>query len=201
MGLRGPKPQSAALKKLKGTYRPSRDADSVSANTNSVIDLPVAGQFLSDQVPEWLRDDEFACAEWRRMVFLLGSGPRGNRTLAEVDSSMLAHYCSVASIAIRAALEVQRSGLMSPATKRGGKMVHSHPALKIAHQARSQALAFAREFGLTPRSRGRPTNEAERADDTEQWLFHDLKRDSKTRLDAQLSVAEYDVPPRQESVS
>jgi P27 family predicted phage terminase small subunit len=134
VGKRGPPPKPSALKKREGTYRKDRAA-------RNEMSAPVGAPTR----PDWL--DAEGRAEWDRVVpQLLELG-----VLARIDQATLADYCAAHSLAVSATRRYQREGLIQKVN--GQKQ--PHPMIKIAKEARAQALALAREFGLSPSSRTR----------------------------------------------
>src|SRR5262245_52662786 len=91
----------SALKKLRGTYRPSRAAKN-----------ELSPPLKTPDAPPWL--DEVALAEWRRVVPMLEE----LKVLTELDRSMLADYCAAHSLAVSATRAYQSEGLI-PKPKRG----------------------------------------------------------------------------------
>lgn len=159
MGRRGPVPMPKALKKRRGTYRPSRAA-------KDAMDLPVS----TPGMPEWL--DAEGRKEWERVVPMLEEA----KVLADVDRIALGNYCAAVSLCINATREYQRHGVSLTKNKR----VYVHPMIKVAQEARAQALRLGAEFGLTPASRTRVSGKAaktghegggKKADDDEKFLF------------------------------
>lgn len=153
MGKRGPRPIPTKVKKLRGTYQPCRAAKN---------------EFTPPAVvpsrPAWL-DDE-ARLEWDRVVPQLAD----HRLLSDVDRAALADYCTAHSVAVKAAMEVNKKGLVIKSPF-GPK---ENPAIRIAEKARAQALRIAIEFGLTPSSRSRistPAPKEKEEDKTEDFLF------------------------------
>lgn len=128
-----------ALKKRRGTYRPSRAA-------KDAMELPV----VTPGMPEWL-DDE-GKKEWARIVPMLEEA----KVLSDADRIALANYCACVSLCITATREYQRRGV----TLTKGRRVYTHPMIKVAQEARTQALRIALEFGLTPASRTRISGKA-----------------------------------------
>lgn len=159
MGRRGPVPMPKALKKRRGTYRPSRAA-------KDAMELPVE----TPDVPEWL-DDE-GRKEWARVVPMLEEA----KVLSAIDRVALGNYCAAVSLAIKATREYQKYGVALTKNKR----VYTHPMIKVAQEARAQALRIGAEFGLTPASRTRVSGKAAKTghegdggkkDDAEKFLF------------------------------
>lgn len=112
-------------------------------------------------MPEWL--DERAQLEWRRIVDILDEAG----VLASSDMGLLADYCSAHSLAVRATIAYQEDGLMQE--KKFEKMMKDpkvgnsahlsvgklHPMIKVAQEARQQAMRLGIEFGLSPAARSR----------------------------------------------
>lgn len=146
----------SAMKKARGTYRRDRTA----ANE---MTPPV----MTPGMPEWL--DEEARAEWLRVAPML----EGLGVLAEADRAALAAYCAAQSLAVQATRQYQREGLM-PKPKKGSKMARVHLMVKVAQEARAQALRIGAEFGLTPAARTRVSAPPpkEKGDETEEFLFN-----------------------------
>lgn len=150
----------SAVKKARGTYIPSRAAQ-------NEVSFPVTRL----NPPDWL--SKRALEEWERVVPLLDSV----KVLTEPDLIALANYCSAAGVAIQAQEEVNRVGLFAAVIK-GSKMRHVNPLIKVAQEARAQALRYAIEFGLTPAARSRvvgqpkPAEGEEAKDADEKFLFH-----------------------------
>ena len=150
----------SAVKKARGTYAKSRAAQ-------NEVTFPVTKL----EPPDWL--SKRALEEWHRVVPLLYSV----KVLTEPDLIALANYCSVVGVAIKAQEEVNRLGLFA-AKIHGSKMRRVNPLIKVAQEARTQALRYAIEFGLTPAARSRvmgqpaksPSEEA--SDKEEAFLFH-----------------------------
>lgn len=153
-----------AVKKARGTYRPSRAAKN-----------EVSFKVTRLTPPPWL--DALALEEWTRIVPQLDEV----RVLTDPDLLALANYCASASIAIQGTQEVNRYGLYSP-VKKGSKVKRVNPGIKIAKEARAECLRFAIEFGLTPAARSRivgqpPKKPGDKDSDAEdeEFLFHPPK--------------------------
>lgn len=140
-GRSGRRRLPAAAKKARGTYRPSRDKKGAVEN---VLEAHAPGE------PAWLGGE--ALEEWRRIVPILEKV----KVLNEMDQQLLAAYCSAAGISVQAQKIVNRDGIMPRrSTAKGKRLYVVHPMIKVAQEARAQALRFAIEFGLTPASRSR----------------------------------------------
>lgn len=144
-----------AMKKARGTYRRDRVAKN---EMNPPVAMP--------GIPDWL--DEEARAEWRRVAPMLEE----LGVLTEADRMALAAYCAAASLAIHATRQYRLEGLM-PKPQRGSKMTRVHPLVKVAQEARAQALRIGVEFGLTPAARTRVSAAPpdEKGDEAEEFLF------------------------------
>lgn len=153
MGRRGPPPKPSKLKKLEGTFRKDRAAGGTEM-------VPAAGVPVR---PSWL--DPEAKKEWARIVPQLAQ----LGVLTDIDGSMLADYCAAHSLAVKAAKQYQREGLVIK-TPFGPQR---HPMIKVAQEARSQARLLAGEFGLSPsaRSRVKIPEKPPATDTTEAFLF------------------------------
>jgi P27 family predicted phage terminase small subunit len=133
----GPPPLPSSLKKMRGTFRRDRVA-------RNELDVPEG----TPDMPNWL--DKEARAEWQRVVPIL----QELRVLTLLDRGLLANYCAAWWLCVQATRLYVREGL-APKAKRGSKMARPHPMVKVATEARAQALRLAAEFGLTPSSRSR----------------------------------------------
>ena len=139
MGLRGPVPESASLRLLKGRReRPQTSSVTSSAAQTKPRPCPRCPAQLSDG----------AKAEWKRVA------PELHRTgrLTALDVAALALYCQSYADYIESRDVVAREGL-SITNARGA--IVKHPLLSAARAFRQDAVVFGREFGLTPLSRGR----------------------------------------------
>jgi P27 family predicted phage terminase small subunit len=160
MGRRGPPPLPSAIKKSRGTFRPARSAKN---EVTPPLEVP--------DVPPWL--DAGARAVWSNVVPQLEK----LRVLTALDRLALANYCAAQALAVRATIEYQREGLL-PKAKAGSLMVRAHPLIKVAQEARAQALRIGIEFGLTPASRSRinaPAENEEPSDDAAGFFFQGPK--------------------------
>lgn len=116
-------------------------------------------------MPDWL--DEEAQIEWKRVAPLLEKV----RVLFDPDKAMLADYCAAHSLAVKATIAYQTEGLMqeklfaemykgrkkdlSQTEKLHLLIGKKHPMIKVAQEARAQAMRLGAEFGLSPASRTR----------------------------------------------
>lgn len=156
-GRSGRPRKPSIVKKMNGSYRPSRAA-------HGEVTFPVARLAPPDHV----QADELANEEWNRIVPLLDSV----KVLTEPDLHALANYCLSASVSIRSAIEVTKYPLVS---EESGRV---NPHIKIAKEARQECLRFAIEFGLTPAARSRivgQPKDGDAKDGDEDFLFHPPK--------------------------
>jgi len=145
----GRKRVPSAVKKMRGTYRPSRAAKNEVQVTLGRPDMP-----------DWIAREPEAKAEWERVCPMLEQA----RVLSDADKSMLADYCAAHALAVNATKRYMKEGLVPPA-RRGSKMVRVNPMIKVAQEARQQARALGAEFGLSPASRSRVSAVAKPQDD------------------------------------
>jgi len=131
-----PQYKNEALKLISGTAR--RDRQSRSHAGERLVSPPGPPEHLSDR----------AAAEWRRLA----------RELVEAGSLTGADLRALELLAETLALEAEMRALILaegatiPAGEGGKK---GHPALKLATEARAQAIRLLESFGLTPSSRHR----------------------------------------------
>ena len=146
-----PQHKSNALKLISGTAR--RDRQPRSHPGERLVSPPEPPEHLSDR----------AAAEWRRLA----------RELAEAGSLTGADLRALELLAETLALESEMRALISaegatiPAGEGGKK---GHPALKIATDARAQAIRLLESFGLTPSSRHRVDRAPPPPADDSLWL-------------------------------
>jgi P27 family predicted phage terminase small subunit len=102
-------------------------------------------------VPDILRDDAGARAEWER------TAPRLQRVglLTEVDLDALTLYCATFARWKAAERELQQHGVMVTVGKKKKPTTRVSPYLMISMKAQQQCRALLMEFGLTPVSRSR----------------------------------------------
>jgi len=132
MGSRGPKPASQAAQKLAGNPG-KRPPAKVPAS-------PLSG---SPKRPAWL--SPIAAKEWDRVL------PELEGRLGQGDMAALAAYCeSVADLQDAIATVAAEGSTFT--TEKG--YVGQHPAVAQKAAAMARIKIFAREFGLTPASRG-----------------------------------------------
>lgn len=115
-----------------------RKPKTITAGSSPVTSVP--------SPPSWLSKD--AKAEWRRVAPILIDE---RKTLTIADLASLSNYCDAVG-QIAAASRIIASEGMIYMSKTGPK---AHPAVKIVHDAKTQARLHAVELGLTPVSRSR----------------------------------------------
>jgi P27 family predicted phage terminase small subunit len=135
MGERGPAPQPTALKKTKGTYRPSRDSDIDAVFPDK---RPTCPAFLGDE----------ARREWHRVV----SDLHKSGLLKTVDRSTLAAYCDAYGRWVDATEQLDKSSLVLE-TDKGYQ--YPNPLVAIAANAKAEMLKAGALLGLSPSSRSR----------------------------------------------
>ena len=130
----GRKKVPASAKKLRGTYRPDRDAE------------PVQFDPQIPPVPEGLRDE--VVAEWNRLAPLLAA----KGLLTEVDwlawQLGMHAYDTWLTISEQLASPNEEYVIIS---EKGAP--YQNPLVSIAGKAYQSVLKFCREFGLTPSAR------------------------------------------------
>lgn len=151
-GRSGRRRLPSAVKKRNGTFRPSRAAKNEVEVTLGRPDMP-----------DWIARDPIAREEWDHIVPILEQA----RVLADPDKAMLADYCAAHSLAVNATIRYMKEGLV-PRAKRGAKMAHIHPMIKVAQEARNQAARLGAEFGLSPASRSRVSAVPKKSDEGEE---------------------------------
>ncbi len=133
MGLRGPTPQPLSTRSRNGTHAPT------------LAGTP-ADQLGKASCPDWLADA--AKAFWAQHAPDL----EAKGLLTALDEAAFALLCA-AWADVRAADAILASEGLIVTTPRG--IVRPHPALKVKRDAERLYLDVARQFGLTPASRGR----------------------------------------------
>ena len=142
MGKRGPKPTTPNLLVLRGN--PGKRRISIGATTLADVDLPPG----SPEPPEWVDLDDAAADQWRRLAPpLIAEG-----VLTEFDHLAFGLMCSAWSYWQQAAREVDERGVV---IEHANGCLGANPAVAIAKQWRECVITGAKEFGLTPASRGR----------------------------------------------
>lgn len=136
MAQHGPAPKPTALKKLQGN--PGKRALPVNEPQPPTTKAPAAPRYLSDD----------AKREWRRVAPTL----QGVGLLTDVDHDALAMYCERFAEWKTAWGKVLEEGAVITTT--AGNLIQN-PRLSIANRAAKEALALAREFGMTPAARTR----------------------------------------------
>jgi P27 family predicted phage terminase small subunit len=111
--------------------------------------------------PAHLSDE--ARAEWARVVEEVGAV----RLFKLVDRGALAAYCSVVAVWVEAEREIAKRGIMYDANG----LLKVNPAVRIAQDSRQQMKGFQVEFGFTPGSRSKVSQEPEaKVDPMEDFL-------------------------------
>lgn len=137
----GPAPQPTAVKKLKGTHRPGRDAPH--AMTLPKLDTI---QMAPEDLPE------IGKQEWYRVVNELA--PLG--VLNGADLSLLKSYCQHVATMEAAAKALAAGGYTTTMTnKGGGSYAIKSPWVAIYNEASDRAARLGQQFGLTPSARTR----------------------------------------------
>lgn len=134
-GRSGRPPKPKAIHLLEGTYKPSRHDES----HEWPRELPAA--------PSWL--DEQGRRKYDELVMTLGNV---QGLLAAVDGEMLSIYADTFSTFVTANKLLAVEGLT--VTNPQSRLEKVHPAVAIKHQALTTMLGIARDFGMTPSSRG-----------------------------------------------
>lgn len=159
-GRSGRRPLPDEIKKMRGTYREP-------TVPQPPVHFPVTPP--EDVVPpQWIADNPHALAEWERVVPLLNEV----KVLTDPDLFALASYCSSCAVAVDAQEALNRDGLMLVDDVGAA---YPHPMIKVAREARQQALRYAVEFGLTPAARSRIVGQQpkeQKRDEAEEFLFH-----------------------------
>jgi P27 family predicted phage terminase small subunit len=139
--MRGPPPEPAHLKLLKGNPGQRRIRPEPEPELFGPGQLPAP--------PEFLNSD--AQAEWRRLAPELVR----LRLLTPVDTALFACYCT--SFAHwKAAVEALQAGVSDPlVVEDADGTPHQNPLVKVIRSAGASMLTLAREFGLTPIARAR----------------------------------------------
>lgn len=132
MGARGPKPRSKAANKLAGNPGKRKPAQTSAHATSG-----------PPQRPAWL--SPVAAAEWDRVL------PELEDRLNQGDMAALAAYCESVADLQSAIAEIAAEGATFTTDK---GYVGQHPAVAQKAAAMARIKIFAREFGLTPASRG-----------------------------------------------
>jgi P27 family predicted phage terminase small subunit len=126
------------VKKARGTYRPSRAAKG-----------EVLVKIGRPDTPDWL--DEEGRREWKRVCDIFEEA----KVLSPADQSMLADYCAAHSLAVNATKAYLKTGILPKQKKESHLTLRAHPMIKVAQEARAQAMRIGIEFGLSPASRSR----------------------------------------------
>lgn len=142
MGKRGPKPKRPNLRVLGGNAgkRPIPTGPMTLAD----VELPPG----SPEPPAWLELDDAAADQWCRLAPVLIA----KSVLTEVDHLSFGLLCSAWSYWQQAAREVDERGVV---IEHANGCLGANPAVAIAKQWRECVITGAKEFGLTPATRGR----------------------------------------------
>lgn len=158
MGKRGPAPTPAAVLKLRGTYRPDRDAPNA---PNPEAEAPSCPSWLGKAVP-WGRE---ATREWKRITPLL----ERNRIVSELDRANLAAYCDAYARWWYFRRQIARYGT-TQVTESG--YVAQRPEVSMMNRALEDMKKFGALFGLSPSDRRNVSAQPpEERDDTVDFLF------------------------------
>ena len=148
----GRRPQSAAVKQRRGTYRPDK------TRHKNAPELPPGWP----APPEDFTEKELAA--WRRFQEMLEK----TEVVSEADLAVLVALCRAQVRYDKATAELERDGLTFKTVNRSGEeMIRAHPAVRIAENAERAVRQFLCELGLTPASRPKvPKNPAADKDDS-----------------------------------
>ena len=141
--MRGPPPQPAFLKLLRGN--PGQRTVKREPEPTSLQELPEPPDFLSDD----------AKGEWRRIIGELVH----LRLVTALDTACFGAYCQSFAYWKQAVEALNRAALADPET--GGLVIQGkdgprpNPLLRVVRSAGDTMLQLAREFGLTPIARAR----------------------------------------------
>lgn len=150
MGLRGPKPDPAAVKEAKGN--PGRrpigadpvigDGNQAAGKSERVLPAPV-------EAPIWLTGDGLGI--WDRLA------PRlvAMKLLSQVDAEAFGRYCRNYARWIRMQDQLDREGEVYESESQHGKLKRAHPSFLIADRLERQLQAVEDRFGLNPAERQR----------------------------------------------
>lgn len=139
MGLRGPRPLTNKMLKLRGSWR---------ANANKDQPQPLAG---APTCPAWL--DKDAKRAWRRLIpQLVFMG-----VVTQADRNALARYCQTWARWKKAEEFIQKYGETYPLKDEKGnvKCFMPWPQVSISNQMSQTLTRLEQEFGLTPSARTR----------------------------------------------
>ncbi|MGD9836303.1 MAG: phage terminase small subunit P27 family [Afipia sp.] len=115
-------------------------------------------------VPDWMAKE--AKAEWRRVTPKLIA----RKVLTQSDLGSLENYCVAIGQVRECQSTLNKDGLYVQSEKGAPR---PHPAVRIMHQAMTQARQLAAELGLTPASRGK-TQENDPKENEDEWAKMDL---------------------------
>jgi P27 family predicted phage terminase small subunit len=154
-------------KRLKGTYRPSRD--------NRRAPKPAPGAPLP---PEWL--GPAALPRWAELVEQL----EVSRVLTKADRTALGLLADALSEYVAHRATVEQEGATYVKGSRGrSTLKRPRPEVALAREARRDAVRLLEAFGLTPASRNRvEAVAAPEADEHEMFLFGERYFDGTPRV-------------------
>lgn len=98
------------------------------------------------QIPDFLRTDEIACKEWKRILKVYEQ----TKLLTEADIPSIACYCEAWSRWVRAVEIVSKQGFVL-SSDNGGQYYNMNQA--IADKAKKELEYWSGKFGMTPVSR------------------------------------------------
>lgn len=150
MGLRGPKPDPAAIKEAKGN--PGRrpiGADPVVAGDDQVSDAQERTASVSVAAPVWLKGEGLDI--WDRLAPRLVS----MKLLSQVDAEAFGRYCRNYARWIAMQDVLDREGEVYESESTHGKLKRAHPSFMIADRLERQLQAVEDRFGLNPAERQR----------------------------------------------
>ena len=141
MGRRGPKPEPAAVKAVKGNpgHRPlgADPKGDESAKREGVL------------APAWLVGE--ALDVWQRLAPRL----EGMNLLRRIDAETFGRYCRNFANWLKANSMLDEQGLTYDVESEHGKYVRPHPATVIADRLERQLTTAEANFGLNPAERQR----------------------------------------------
>ena len=153
--IRGPKPKPTVVH-VANDNPGKRDITERIELENSI---PVFDKVEELEIPEWIKTDAIAKAEWERVTpILVDLG-----LLKKNDTSALEAYCKCWSRYKEAEMQIDKAN--STIIKTPSGYVQQIPQVSIAHRYLRLAKELMCEFGLTPSSRGRMMLPGDSSDD------------------------------------
>jgi P27 family predicted phage terminase small subunit len=143
MGIRGPKPEPAAVKEAKGN--PGRRP----IGADPEPDTPEGGKTNQVDAPIWLKGEGLAI--WDRLAPRLVE----RKLLTAIDAEAFGRYCRTFARWIRMQDVLDNEGETYESESAHGKLKRAHPAFLIADRAERQLLSAEDRFGLNPAERQR----------------------------------------------